>query len=146
MKNQYILLATAIIIGLLYFFYLFPTQEKSLLNPKALGENFENEIYYISSKFDKKFIGNFTKLFEKYASNLTYNFEYICISPINLSLSDCSSTTKNCCYYFNKSFSFNLSILKYCNKTGILYEYNQIICFCYRISKEDKEYINFFCT
>lgn len=147
MKDQYILLATAFIILFLFLSLIYyQSSPVSYINSEFIGKNFENEIYYISDKFSKYDIGNYIYLFENYTEQIGYNFSFICLSPINISLPSCSSQNINCCYYYNFSFYFNQSILIFCNSSGYLYSYEDLICFCYDVNKSNEFYINFFCT
>jgi len=145
MRSQYILIASIIIISIIFsvFYTIFYT--KKGLDLSYYGKNLENEIYYISSKFSKEYIGDFLNKFSIYMKNLGYNFSFICISPIDLSIQSCDKTSSNCCYYFDSIITVNRSILKFCNKTFTLYN-EGIICICYNISSEDSYYVNFICT
>jgi len=146
MRSQYILIAAIIIISITFsVFYSVFHVNKKIIDVSYYGRNLENEIYYISSKFSKEYIGDFLNKFSIYMKNLGYNFSFICISPINLSIQPCNGVSSNCCYYFNSSIPVNVSILKFCNKTFTLYN-EGIVCICYNISSEDSYYSNLICT
>jgi len=145
MRSQYILIASMIIISIVFSIFYSLSNTKKEIDLSYYGKNLENEIYYISSKFSKKDIGDFLNKFSIYMKNLGYNFSFICISPINLSIDSCDKVSSNCCYYFNSSKIVNASILKFCNKTFTLYN-DGVICICYNISSENSYYVNFICT
>jgi len=145
MKTQYILIASLIIISIIFSIFYnisYPSMKTDL---SYYGRNLENEIFYISSHFSKEYIGDFLEKFSTYMESLGYNFSFVCISPINLSIQQCGNSLTNCCYYFTSDISVNESILEFCNKNFVLYN-EGIICICYNISSKNSYYVNFICT
>jgi len=145
MKSQYILIVSLIIISLIFSIFYNMVYPNIKIDLSYYGRNLENEIYYVSSNFSKEYIGDFLEKFSTYMKKLGYNFSYVCVSPINLSIQQCKDVSTNCCYYFNSSITVNKSILKFCDKNFVLYN-EGIICICYNISKENSYYVNFICT
>jgi len=145
MKSQYILIATLIIISLIFSIFYNISYPTTKVDLSYYGRNLESEVYYISSNFSKKYIGDFLEKFLTYMKKLGYNFSYICISPIDLGIQQCGDISINCCYYFTSNISVNKSILRFCDKSFVLYN-EGIICICYNISSESSYYVNFICT
>jgi len=145
MKSQYILIVSLIIISLVFSIFYNMVYHNIKIDLSYYGRNLENEIYYISSNFSKKHIGDFLEKFSTYMKKLGYNFSYVCISPIDLGIQKCDTTSTNCCYYFSSPITVNKSILKFCDKSFVLYN-EGIICICYNISSENSYYVNFICT
>lgn len=109
--------------------------------------NFQEEIRYIKSNFDAKYIGDFVNKFISYVKSKNYNFSYICISYINLSLPECSSQIgTNCCYYYiNKNLYVDKTLIPVNISMTFKPQY-KMICFFYNLT-DGKNYLsNFFCT
>ena len=143
MKGQFFILATAIIITILFFANSSNIKIYKVTN--ELAKNLEKEVIYIANNFDRSYIGNYLNKYESYLRNLGYSIDYQCISNVNISLPECSGNSINCCIY-NISKIIKIKNFSYCKRDIILYPNKNWTCFCYRISRDDVYTINFFCV
>jgi len=142
MKSQFFIIASIIIITLIFFINPSPFKKDELI---SRSNNFEKEINYIAKNFDRYYIGDYVNKYIQYLQTLGYETEYICVSNVNISLPECSGNSINCCIY-NISKIIKIENFSYCKKDIILYPNKNWTCFCYKISKDDVYTINFFCV
>ncbi|RIB35202.1 MAG: hypothetical protein BXU00_02640 [Candidatus Nanoclepta minutus] len=146
MKTQYILVASLILLSILFSIFYNTTSQNKKSDIELYKRNLEDEIYYISRELSKSYVGNFLRDFKFYIENLGYNFTFICISPIYLGIDICKDLNSvNCCYYFNSSINVNKTLLKFCDKEFAIYN-EGILCICYNISSGNSYYSDFICT